>query len=457
MTYGRQPRVNEEINWVTDEDGNVIGNMSPSGRILLASVSRAANVGANPVNAVIFGDSLSWENGPNKTVGSQTTYSALDTGWFNWFNAKMGGAFTVVANLAIVGKRSDEVLAEQVPAVLSSGAQVAFMVGPATNDVSQTVAADVTIGYLQQIYDAVLSAGIQLVVLTVPALNTVTAVGNAKILKIGAWQKSYARANPKLLVVDAHAVTVDPASASGQAKANYLRSADNTHFTQLCARAIGEAAYARLSGKFLDVNYHVSSMLDVKATDASAVNLLYAPLLNTGTAGALSGAGVTGTVASSWQVVVTAGAPTSSVCSLLDRADGYGKNQRVVITAAAAGDEVAINNNDLARNFVVPGSSYRGEAFVTITGASNLVRMQLSLTVTIDGATYVATWGAQNVAMTAATYSQADVAEMCIPTPVLPIPAGASVTATKLQLALKFGGAGGATVDIGRASVSQAS
>lgn len=27
MTYGRQPRVNEEINWVTDEDGNVLGYM----------------------------------------------------------------------------------------------------------------------------------------------------------------------------------------------------------------------------------------------------------------------------------------------------------------------------------------------------------------------------------------------------------------------------------------------
>lgn len=27
MTYGRQPRVNEEINWVTDEDGNVLGFM----------------------------------------------------------------------------------------------------------------------------------------------------------------------------------------------------------------------------------------------------------------------------------------------------------------------------------------------------------------------------------------------------------------------------------------------
>ena len=41
MTYGRQPLVNKEINWVTDEDGNVIGNRSPDGRSVLSLVSGA--------------------------------------------------------------------------------------------------------------------------------------------------------------------------------------------------------------------------------------------------------------------------------------------------------------------------------------------------------------------------------------------------------------------------------
>lgn len=39
MTYGRQPRINDEINWVTDEDGNVIGSMSQDGRTVLAFMS----------------------------------------------------------------------------------------------------------------------------------------------------------------------------------------------------------------------------------------------------------------------------------------------------------------------------------------------------------------------------------------------------------------------------------
>lgn len=35
MTYGCQPKVDDGINWVTDEDGNVLGNMSPDGRQIL--------------------------------------------------------------------------------------------------------------------------------------------------------------------------------------------------------------------------------------------------------------------------------------------------------------------------------------------------------------------------------------------------------------------------------------
>ncbi len=57
MTYGRQPRINEEINWVTDEDGNVNGYMTNGGRTLQpippAVLERAlsvANVGFDGVS-----------------------------------------------------------------------------------------------------------------------------------------------------------------------------------------------------------------------------------------------------------------------------------------------------------------------------------------------------------------------------------------------------------------------
>lgn len=44
MTAGRQPRVSEEINWVTDEDGNVLGYMKDP-----RTMVQIANVENNPL------------------------------------------------------------------------------------------------------------------------------------------------------------------------------------------------------------------------------------------------------------------------------------------------------------------------------------------------------------------------------------------------------------------------
>lgn len=89
MTYGRQQRVNEEINWVTDEDGNVLGTMSPDGRTLMPLVSGAGKstveqwstrpgVGASPGSSSIA-TAQTWQ----VVVGTRLKYYAFRVRYLN--------------------------------------------------------------------------------------------------------------------------------------------------------------------------------------------------------------------------------------------------------------------------------------------------------------------------------------------------------------------------------------
>jgi len=100
-------------------------------------------------------------------------------------------------------------------------------------------------------------------------------------------------------------------------------------------------------------------------------NLIARPLAEVATGGTVA-APATGTAAEGRRVEASSGTPTM-VASVVSNAAGFGNDQRVVITPAAANDQVRVGMNFADYTTNVPavvkgGRSYYAEGFVTLSG-----------------------------------------------------------------------------------------
>ena len=124
-------------------------------------------------------------------------------------------------------------------------------------------------------------------------------------------------------------------------------------------------------------------------------NLIAKPLAEVATGGTVA-APATGTAASGRRVEATNGTPTM-VASVVANAAGFGNDQRVVITPAAANDQVRVGMDFADYTTNVPavvkgGRSYFAEGFVTLSGVSgsNLNEIRFNIEAIVDGVTYQA-------------------------------------------------------------------
>lgn len=180
-------------------------------------------------------------------------------------------------------------------------------------------------------------------------------------------------------------------------------------------------------------------------------NLFTNHLLTTATGGSVIAPG-TGVAASNMRLEDTAGA-AAFVGSVVARSDGYGNNQRVVVTPAAAGNYLRISNNfaDYATDLpavVKAGRTYYAEAEVSLVGVagSTLNETRFNIEVTTDGVVY------QSYALIG--YSLGPVINtdgvFHIRTADMVLPAG-TTTVFRVSLYLGFSASGAAlTVEIGR-------
>lgn len=181
-------------------------------------------------------------------------------------------------------------------------------------------------------------------------------------------------------------------------------------------------------------------------------NLMSNPLL-TG-AGAAVGGGITGNYASGLSAFLT-GTPTCAA-SLVARADGFGQNQRTVVTFAAANDRVSVVTSitDILRH-VKAGRTYVLEAELSLSGVSgsNLSEIRFNLAAVADGITY------QTYALagyTSGATLNSDVAALHVRTPPLVMPSFASLTQLRMDATFRGSAAGSAlTVDIGRIALRE--
>lgn len=449
-----------------------------------------------------------------------------------WLQAVSGQRFDIVRNAARSGDTTQECINRLQSECLSMRPQIVIMQMPGINDTSPgngNRSDNAIFANQKAIIDRILEAGSRLVVMSTTPPTSGDARGNlanmARLVVMNRRLQEYCATLPGLVYFDAHAVIVNPASATGTAKTTLLRTSDNIHYSAKGGRAVAEKLWSRISSEFpSEVSSLPTSAIDtfwasaftlssmtrtggvvtatisggspgvqvgekfklagggeswneyVEVLSASATSVTFqtaggadggisgtarlgrsrnlAPncLLTVATGGG-GFAGATGTYAGNMRAVIVAGAP-ACVGSVVARGDGYGNNQRLVITSAASGNQVTLQNDFTTYATDVPslvkaGRRYVGELSLSLAGVagSSLRELRFNLVFMVGGTTYQ-TYALNGYADGA--YIDTDATDLHLRTAPLLMPAG-SVGTCLWQLTASFGGAGSAlTIDVGR-------
>lgn len=397
-----------------------------------------------PSSVTLIGDSLQGQSGPFTTVtpGVSTVITKPDIGWGGWMARFSKGAINVIANLAVIGYTTEQILAT-VPAAIATGAQ-AVIVNGMTNDIVAGWPIARTKEALSAIFKQLNEAGIQIIMATAPPLYKLTDVEGGKFIALNEWIRAQAR-DYGAPVIDVHAMLVDPLSVTGYAKAGVLQT-DNTHLNPKTARACGLMAWNTVSYLFPDRSVHSVSVLERKLINPVGTNLLnYALMSGTAGTGLNIGSIPANSVASGMQVVSVAPGPTVTP-SLVARADGFGFDQIADVTAGVvAGSTVQIRSNDTAYTRAAPGDILQGEMWVSTQNMVGVYRLQLSLTCRIDGVLYqsIDCSSSGELALGSVQVDQSGFANLVFKTEPFQLPATGAITSLTLTLDVYFSEANG--------------
>jgi lysophospholipase L1-like esterase len=201
-----------------------------------------------------------------------------------------------LANKAVSGRTADDVL-DNFDTDMSgySPGWVSLFIGH--NDFITRTSAQI-VSDITSIYYKVRAKRARLLLIT-PYSNTTMSSESYRTALLGAIQgmRELARDNPDIVLVDAHAIIVDPTSSVGAAKTTLLYDTD--HLNQIGALLVGKAAAKAIAPFIPAYSTTVSANSDIPG-DATAKQGLLNPKC-TGTGGTV-GTGGSGTCATSWSM-----------------------------------------------------------------------------------------------------------------------------------------------------------
>jgi len=426
-----------------------------------ANAVQALVSGARKNDIMVVGDS--WAARAYNVSGLAVSYQ--DTSPLSWAQALSGQKLNFVNPTAAVGgTTSTDWLTLIDPALLGYTPKfvVCFL---GINDISVDTAVATTIANLQVIYDKILATGASLIACNVgsygPGYSVVgdtLAVKTARRAILNKWIADFVAARSNCHLIDTFSILVDPNNGNGYSLAANADTnpTNGIHPSAQGARRIGAAIATIINGVVTtDSNYHASSYTDGYEYDSASTNRLSNPLFlsSGGTTSVGAGTTITATViAASWTVTTAAGGTATVVCTTPARTvandgDAIGNNQRMAITGTNSTDQVTLSGGSIGARFTA-GDVVVGEAFIRVTSATALQGVRLSISSSADAVSETKS-GMSYVAANA-SYDQSDCL-MVIRTPPITVRSG-TLTSTIWQLIVKFSGAGGATVDVGRAA-----
>lgn len=277
---------------------------------------------ARPNTWASIGDSISAQGA--LAANSFTGLDESRRSWQAWANTALGQRLEPVVNYSVSGKRTDEMVTEQLPALLAANPKPTYCtVLGGTNDITAGRTPDQIIASLQTIITGLTSVGVRPIVGTITARTGLTATQLGYQMTVNRWIKQTA---PTL-----GAVVVNWAA--------HLSNADGTPKTDVLADGLHPTVYgASLMGQALaDVLRPLLPALDrlpSSNADSPVPNFLTNPMM-TGTTGLVSTGG-TGPAADGWRITGSAGAAYGATLSKVARTDGIpGEWQQAVITSGS--------------------------------------------------------------------------------------------------------------------------
>lgn len=285
---------------------------SPDGSTSFAGPVQAPGLDARPIRAVVIGDSHHALLGPTITTGQRTSQQAS---YLWWMLHALDWSVPVVANLAVGGRRTDQIAAT-VDAALALRPDIVFE-SSITNDLLQNYRWAAQRAGKEAYCDRIVQSGAALVLFIAPCAST-AADDIQDTIQHRQWAYNFAATRRNVWIIDGLAATVDPASATLSAKSGMLP--DNVHLSMVAARTVGEIAaqlgiFATLRGAQLPP----FSPYETTAKDPDCAQLYDNPGL-TGSV-ALSGTGVSGVGPTAWNV--SRGGSAGTFVGSLVTADGW--------------------------------------------------------------------------------------------------------------------------------------
>lgn len=413
------------------DDGTAIGSAVKS--VVLDNIDFGA--GTRGATIAELGDSMTARNGPFVSGG---IVHQPANGWFNWANAALGQRFRVVANFSVAGKRTDEILVEQLPLLLALDPLPSYVtVFGGANDVVQNRTAAQVIADLDAIYSQLNAVGIQVIVGTVTPQTGLTTPQKAVLYAINAWIKTTVQARRGVWLIDWFSVM---SAADGAPLTDVL--ADNVHQTTRGA--------VRMGSVFAKTVAPLVPAVDVLPLPGDPTNLAPNPLKLLGTGGILE-SNVTGSVAQSYRATTADANPCTAVCALNARDDGVpGLWQDVTVSAG---------NFRLSTGSVTaaPGEVWEAVQEIEITPTSGNSLTRVSLVLAASGAS------GQSVSLGAhpfvldgmgVTLTSLIPGRMVLRTAPLTLIAGTTAVIATVQV---FGTTGGSPIRLGRLSMRKVS
>lgn len=276
------------VNDLGTSDGQVKTILDTPTSQTAVKVAKSIAAQAQGMRVALMGDSrVAQCTQPWGYSSNGSTWVNDDRSWWHWAQIRMGQRFNYIHNSAVGGSTTADHVASQLNVIAATDASLVIHWGH-LNDMGASSTPDpaVTIANLTTIYDTLRARGKTLVV-TVdylqPAQSNPAQI--AACAKVNAFIRSYARANPGVILWDAAALLIDPDTS--YVRASY--TTDGTHPNKTGALILGKS----LADTLAPLYPPASSLI---ATNNDPYNLLPNGLMTGGTIsptgwGASDGAG----------------------------------------------------------------------------------------------------------------------------------------------------------------------
>lgn len=468
----RAPRLDASTSTLYDTNGNVVtvgsGSTSVQGRraVLMGDSLKALEFCLPTADTPIYGS-------PFSVPQSQFN----PRGVFNWLNAFCGQPWTLVGARGVSGENSIQILARW-PDVVADNPDDVFM-DAGRNDVTQLTTTyggdaalcfNTTVANVTSMWDQAAKKGIRIFYESISPKQVSSGEGtpeNTLVVRINTELKRQAALRKNVVFIDTFSALINPAIVQGYAIATLY--VDTTHWAT--NGAVRQALlFVAMVSKYVTPNPTlVSSQNDCFQKNTLSTNVLAAiegliqgtqdAAVATGTAGTKLASMTVSRVAGSGTATYSIGAAPVVPAPIGDGITSIGNSLRQVVASAVAGEihQVSLpvtSGPSFAQ--LGAGSFLQGECLVQVSSASGLISVACEVVIAYTGGSPAGPTRSRTMYPVSLAFDGTDTLNYTaqLKTPPVQIPANATgLTSIAINWYTLFSKAGGATVDISRASI----